>query len=314
MRHLTGHQRKPAFTPSTLGSTRTMQYSLESSKWWTTSSAKSLDNGGVDFRPWANLPLSGFKGTMLEGGVRAAAFVSGPVIPAHAVGTRTSTLVHISDWYATFSTLADMPPDDDRAVGLGLPPTSSFDAWSGIINDGDAATNATTRKAVLLRTQHFGKNVVVGQRYKLVTGIMSVRNRNIKGDPGVMDGKGRPALSCNPCIFDLHKDPGELTNIAARLDDPNFEGHDEVALLKATVESWSQNEHLQAASKKKNSKMHCKAARAAAAYGGVWGPWETEACPKTTYHSCRSYCESHLQRSFPRLVTEQGCIFCSCLR
>ncbi|MFN9915666.1 MAG: sulfatase-like hydrolase/transferase, partial [Pirellulaceae bacterium] len=57
----------------------------------------SSDNGGP--RPGDNSPLRNYKGTIYEGGVRAAAFVNWPGhIPA---GVRNREPMHIIDWYPT---------------------------------------------------------------------------------------------------------------------------------------------------------------------------------------------------------------------
>mgnify|MGYP001281945991 CR=1 FL=1 len=45
-----------------------------------------------------------------EGGVKAAAFLTGGFLPEHRRGKRTSATVHIADWYATFATLAEVSP------------------------------------------------------------------------------------------------------------------------------------------------------------------------------------------------------------
>ena len=57
----------------------------------------SSDNGGP--KPGDNTPLRNYKGTIFEGGVRAAAFANWP---AHiAAGVRLKEPMHIIDWYPT---------------------------------------------------------------------------------------------------------------------------------------------------------------------------------------------------------------------
>ena len=57
----------------------------------------SADNGGTG--EGKNYPLRGEKHTNWQGGMRAAAFVSGGLIPAAMRGSRNPTNFHIVDWY-----------------------------------------------------------------------------------------------------------------------------------------------------------------------------------------------------------------------
>ncbi|MCA9211368.1 MAG: sulfatase-like hydrolase/transferase, partial [Planctomycetales bacterium] len=62
----------------------------------------SSDNGGP--KPGVNQPLSGYKGSVMEGGVRGCAFATWPgKIPAKQ---RIAEPVHIIDWYPTLIQLA----------------------------------------------------------------------------------------------------------------------------------------------------------------------------------------------------------------
>merc|ERR1719153_1282415 len=70
----------------------------------------SSDNGGEKAFN-RNHPLAGFKGTVLEGGVRVPAFVHSPLLPANKINEH---LFHITDWYPTILKMAkpDVPLDD----------------------------------------------------------------------------------------------------------------------------------------------------------------------------------------------------------
>ena len=71
----------------------------------------SADNGGTD--RGSNWPLRGTKHSNWEGGLRAAAFVSGGRIPPHLRGTSSDVVGHIADWYATICGLAGVDASDD---------------------------------------------------------------------------------------------------------------------------------------------------------------------------------------------------------
>ena len=65
----------------------------------------SADNGGTDLG--SNWPLRGSKHTNWEGGMRAAAFISGGIVPEHARGTHSQVISHIADWYTTACVLGN---------------------------------------------------------------------------------------------------------------------------------------------------------------------------------------------------------------
>ena len=72
------------------------------------------DNGGDNPGGLAsNYPLLGRKCLAWEGGTRVFAAASGGLIPPALRGTSNAQLMHIADWYATFSTLAGVDPADD---------------------------------------------------------------------------------------------------------------------------------------------------------------------------------------------------------
>lgn len=74
----------------------------------------SADNGGTD--RGSNWPLRGAKHSNWEGGLRAAAFISGGLIPAHLRGTTSNVVGHIADWYSTICVLAGVEPADDSPI------------------------------------------------------------------------------------------------------------------------------------------------------------------------------------------------------
>ena len=75
----------------------------------TSSHSEGTDRG-------SNWPLRGSKHSNWEGGMRAAAFVSGGLIPAELRGTRSSVVGHIADWYSTICVLAGVDFADDSPI------------------------------------------------------------------------------------------------------------------------------------------------------------------------------------------------------
>ena len=72
----------------------------------------SSDNGGP--KPGTNTPLRGFKGSIYEGGVRAAGFVNWP---GHiATGVKIKEPMHTVDWYPTLLKLAGASLDQKTPI------------------------------------------------------------------------------------------------------------------------------------------------------------------------------------------------------
>ena len=65
----------------------------------------STDNGGPG-QDANNLPLRGAKFGTFEGGVRGAAMVHSPLLPAATHGTISNALIHLTDWVTKRSFLA----------------------------------------------------------------------------------------------------------------------------------------------------------------------------------------------------------------
>lgn len=60
------------------------------------------DNGGPTDGGHSNTPLRGGKLNFFEGGVRPAAFITSPLLPAAVVGSVYRGIVHEVDWFRTF--------------------------------------------------------------------------------------------------------------------------------------------------------------------------------------------------------------------
>ena len=103
--------------------------------WENTLMVFTSDNGGcitLDESGGNNWPLKGGKYSDFEGGIRASAFVSGGYLPEAVRGTTSNAVMHIADWYTTFSLLAGVDPFDSKAAAQldkPLPPVSGLDLW-----------------------------------------------------------------------------------------------------------------------------------------------------------------------------------------
>lgn len=94
----------------------------------------SSDNGGqanLAFGGGNNYPLRGSKGSDWEGGIRAAAFVSGGFLPANIRGTVQEGVIHTADWYTTLCNLAFFGENpactfDKTAAMAALPPIDRY--------------------------------------------------------------------------------------------------------------------------------------------------------------------------------------------
>jgi len=114
--------------------------------WEDTLVVMSSDNGGpVGMAENAanNWPLRGGKYSLFEGGIRVAAFVSGGFVPAAMRGTRNNGMIHIADWYSTFTGLAGVDPTDHLAAASALPAIDSIDMWPFLSGQVDTSPRDT---------------------------------------------------------------------------------------------------------------------------------------------------------------------------
>jgi len=112
---------------------------------WTTDNGSPVQVGG------SNHPLRGGKGHNWEGGIRTPTFVCGGAVGPANRGKQLDGLMHITDWYTTFATLAGVTSDlaDATAVSLGLPEVESMDV-SGYIQ----GTRKTSPRTEIVHDHH----------------------------------------------------------------------------------------------------------------------------------------------------------------
>lgn len=184
--------------------------------WSTTLIVMSSDNGGREDKEFGgnNWPLRGMKFSDFEGGVRVAAFASGGVIPKARRGAVEPGLMHITDWYCTFSLFAGVNPIDTKAIGSPVPPVDCLDMWPTI-----ATGSPSPRTDITLSTdahiQWPFKLVLGKQRGKGVwTGIRHPNATRLTNDDAGC-GNGQPGTP--GCLFNIAEDPTEHVDLATSL-------------------------------------------------------------------------------------------------
>lgn len=157
----------------------------------------SSDNGGPP--PGKNTPLRDFKGSLFEGGTRAAAFANWPgKIPS---GQRIQEPMHIVDWFPTLVKLAGGNLEQKL-------PLDGLDVWPMLTE------KAPSPHEAILSVQSPQNAAVRMGDWKLITigdGAAELPEESGKGKKA-KKAKGRKYESV--MLFNLTKDPGETTNLA----------------------------------------------------------------------------------------------------
>ena len=162
----------------------------------------SSDNGGLP--PGDNGALRDFKGSIYEGGIRAAAFACWPgYIPSNQ---RLNQPIHMVDWYPTLIRLAGGSLDQKLPIdGMDIWPTLTTSAPSPHDAILSVSTQGPSRAAVRM-----------GDWKLLVSGSASDGTEDDEAKP---KGKNRPHKveeKYEPvALFNLVEDPSETKNLAA---------------------------------------------------------------------------------------------------
>ncbi|MFM9017676.1 MAG: sulfatase-like hydrolase/transferase, partial [Verrucomicrobiota bacterium] len=160
----------------------------------------SSDNGGPP--PGINTPLRGFKGSLWEGGTRAAAFVRWPgQVPA---GKRIAHPMHVSDWYPTIIGLAKGSLEQKL-------PIDGRDVWpmltkgSGSPHEAILSVQSPTRAA--LRMGDWKLLSLNGPADDEEAPAKKAAKKKAKAKDA-----GLPAVQ----LFNLARDPSESTDLSAK--------------------------------------------------------------------------------------------------
>lgn len=168
------------------------------------------DNGGPPGHGATNHPLRGGKGSFFEGGVRAAAFVSGGLVEARK-GTKEDGVIHIADWYTTLTSLAGLDKTDVAAAKHGLPPVDSVDMWPLL----SGQVKASPRHELPM-----SKDALISGPWKLLRNAQSLAiwqgplspNETVSHHDIINNNMdcGLPG-----CLYNVDEDPGEHTDLYA---------------------------------------------------------------------------------------------------
>ena len=176
----------------------------------------SADNGGAPASGGYNMPLRGSKSTYFEGGVRAAAFLWGPMLPAAVQGTTYTGMLHLADWLPTLMHVAT----DGKWTPDSLPnPIDGHDAWDAITTG-----RASPRTELLHNYAASGTSALRMGEYKIITGQKDAEWTPVPDSLWVAMANSSRALSAtvrncncagNRCnyLFHIASDPTETTNL-----------------------------------------------------------------------------------------------------
>jgi arylsulfatase A-like enzyme len=167
----------------------------------------SSDNGGP--RPGDNSPLRNYKGTIYEGGVRAAAFVNWPGhIPA---GVRNREPMHIIDWYPTLIGQAGGSLEQKM-------PIDGKDVWPML-----TAKAKSPHEAILYVQSPERAGIRIGDWKLLINASESIADSQpdaivaTKGKKGkAAKGKAKAEPMEKVALYNLASDVAETTNLAGQ--------------------------------------------------------------------------------------------------
>lgn len=156
----------------------------------------SSDNGGpAPGTVTDNGSLRAAKGTLYEGGVRAAASIAWP--GRIKAGTVVKEALHVVDWYPTLLKLAGASVDQKL-------PIDGRDAWATI-----AAGQPSPHSEILINAAPMSGAIRVGN-WKLVLNGNGHTAEVTQREKGAVVSPGPVKIE----LFDLAADPGELRNLA----------------------------------------------------------------------------------------------------
>jgi len=228
----------------------------------------SSDNGGeiqMECCAGNNYPLRGGKGSVFEGGIRAAAFITGGYLPDNRIGKIETGMMHIADWYTTFCEMIGVDPFDDNADYHGLPPVDGVNLWPLISGE-----NSTSPRIIL----PIDNTTLIQGNYKLIVGD-AINMATWQGPrwPNASSPTSNvfKEMDCSRgCLFDLEQDMTEHFNIAR-------DNYQLVRRMNATLVNYSKyfyaNDDVLTESCPDDIDMECVCWMAVNRYDGYLGPY-----------------------------------------
>ena len=208
----------------------------------------------------SNYPLRGGKATNYEGGIRVNAFVSGGFLPEKVRGTVNEEMIHITDWYTTFCSIAGVSHEDPWAAASGLPPVDSLNMWPLIAGDNTTSPRDyfLAKEGLLLqgKWKYVAPNTTM---YGDARGGPQYPNATTATDPIWSHITHCPATGC---LFDVVNDPHEFNEVSAQ--NPSIVAAMQTLMAKEEATIFTQ----------KHGKDPQCLQTATSKYGGFYGPWE----------------------------------------
>ena len=176
----------------------------------------------------SNYPFKGAKSSNWEGGVRVPALVNGGLLPDSQRGQVLKGIGHITDWYATFLTLAEISTADPNP--LSPSPIDSVNLWPWISGlQPNSPRVEVVLEFSLIPNQGFPAFGAIRRgSYKLLVGPQSFASwyggpqNNYFSPNQSVPSPNQSITECDynkPCLFDIEKDPYEHVDLAAILPD-----------------------------------------------------------------------------------------------
>ncbi|XP_060590787.1 arylsulfatase B-like [Ruditapes philippinarum] len=174
----------------------------QSGMWDNTVLIFTTDNGGQLNEGSSNYPLKGGTGSLWEGGIRAAGFVTSVLLNDKVKGSVSKELMHVTDWFPTLINLAGGNLNVTK-------PLDGFDQWKSI-----NGLEGTPRSEILIDIKPINKEKVVDKYDNIFnstvrTAIRIGRWKLITSKIGSNGTKEKPVW-----LFDIVKDPVERHNLA----------------------------------------------------------------------------------------------------
>ena len=231
----------------------------------------SSDNGGplvLTESGANNTPLRGSKYSVWEGGIRVASFVSGGYLPKSRYGQKEYGIIHITDWYTTFTEMIGVDPTDIKAKKYGLPPIDGFNVWPLI--SGKNLTSPRTQIPI-------SEQGLIDGDYKYLIGNISFASwsgSQFPNSTSIQHTIEYTFMDCsNGCLFNVVQDMTEHINIANEYQEIVNRMANQLTILKKSF--YSNNETgINSCPSSLNISMECACWMATNYWNGFFGPYQ----------------------------------------